>query len=592
MRAKRSGRRLRLATAVMIVGLVAAACGDDGGSDEGDTAPGTTTATLASSTTRQPQTGGILSFAEYSEPASLDPIVATGNGSTGATEMAAVYDTLLRYDPQTGKYENRTAESVTASEDSLTWTVKIKPNIKFSDGTPYDATAVAFGLNRHRSGQNGLNGGIVPACAELVACPRNAVSTGVYMDVVKEITVVDPLTVRITLKEPWASFNFALSDEAGMIPSPTELKRVCTDPTKPIRDCAFGLKPVGAGPFVVDNFKPGEGITMSRNPNYWDGPVYLDGLKFFSLQDSGSDKSLDAVKTGTAHVAYLRDAQAVAKAKADKIQGFAEFLHGGGLYLLNLGVPVQCTGGQPAPACTGKPDGPQPTSPPTAQLKVRQAIAAAIDPKVIDQRATNSTGLPGSELIQKDFRWYPNVPGPKYDPEAAKKLVQEAKAAGWDGKVRLLWRNDTFSLNVSIATETMLKAVGIDVTSDTSKNTTAQVLQVTTQRDFDIAGWGTSIAADDSVSAALAQNLQSTSPSNRVGYKNDIVDAAIKELRAAKTDDAKTAAIKKIVEQVHKDLPMLAWSTIETRIAFSDKVHGLVQNHSSIPFFYDAWLEK
>ena len=139
-------------------------------------------------------------------------------------------------------------------------------------------------------------------------------------------------------------------------------------------------------------------------------------------------------------MAYLRTPEAVAKAKADKVQGFGEFLHGGGLYLFNLGVPVQCTGGQPAPTCTGKPDGPQPTTPPTAKLKVRQAIAAAIDPKVIDQRATNGTGLPGSELIQKDFRWYPNVPGPKYDPEAAKKLVTEAKAEGWDGKVRLLWQ--------------------------------------------------------------------------------------------------------------------------------------------------------
>ena len=151
--------------------------------------------TTAVATTRAPQSGGILTFAEFSEPISLDPIVAAGNGSSGAIEMAAVYDTLLRYDPQAGKYEPRTAESVTASDDSLTWTIKIKPNIKFSDGTPYDASAVALGLNRHRSGQNGLEGGIVPPCEQLFACPRNSVSTGVYMTTVKEITVVDALTV-------------------------------------------------------------------------------------------------------------------------------------------------------------------------------------------------------------------------------------------------------------------------------------------------------------------------------------------------------------------------------------------------------------
>lgn len=582
----------RLAAALVVVSVAAAACGgdDSGGEAKPDgTAPSTTAATT---TTKAPQPGGILTFAEFSEPVSLDPIVAAGNGSSGAIEMAAVYDTLLRYDPQTGKYQPRTAESVTASDDSLTWTIKIKPNIKFTDGTAYDAAAVAFGLNRHRSGQNGQEGGVVPPCEQLIACPRNSVSTGVYMTTVKEVTVVDALTVRVTLKEPWASFQFALSDEVGMIPSPTELKRVCTEPAKAIRECAFGLKPVGAGPFIVDSFKPGEGITMSKNPNYWDGPVYLDGIRFFSMQDSGADKTLDALKTGTALMGYLRAPEQVAKAKAEKFEGFGEFLHGGSLFLMNMGVPVQCTNGQPAISCAGKPDGPQPTNPPTAKLKVRQAIVAALDPKVLDQRANNGTGLPGSELIQKDFRWYPNVPGPKYDPEAAKKLVQEAKAEGWDGKIRLLGGSDTLSSNVALATEAMLKAVGFEVTTDNTKNTTARVSQVTTARDFELATWGTSLAGDDSISAALAQNLQSTSPSNRVGYKNDAVDAAIKELRAAKTDDAKTAAIKKIVEQATKDLPMYAWATIETRMSWGPKVHGVIANHSTVPFLHKVWIEK
>jgi peptide/nickel transport system substrate-binding protein len=288
----------------------------------------------------------------------------------------------------------------------------------------------------------------------------------------------------------------------------------------------------------------------------------------------------------------LRAPEQVAAAKAAKLEGFGEFLHGGSLFLLNMGVPVQCTGGQPAQSCAGKPDGPQPTNPPTAKLKVRQAIAAAIDPKVLDQRGNNGTGLAGSELIQKDFRWYPNVPGPKYDPAAAAKLVTEAKAEGWDGKLRLLGGSDLLSMNVALATEAMLKAVGIDVTTDNTKNTTARVSQVTTARDFEMATWGTSLSGDDSISAALAQNLQSTSPSNRVGYKNDVVDAAIKELRAAKTDEAKTAAIKKIVEQATRDLPMLAWATIETRMTWGPKVHGVVANHSTVPFLYKTWIEK
>jgi peptide/nickel transport system substrate-binding protein len=574
-----------IVAALVAFAVFAASCGDDSGSS-GD--PGGT-GDPRSTTTKQPQTGGILTFAEFSEPASLDPIVTTGSGTTGATEMAAIYDTIMRYDPKTKQYEGRTAQSVTNSPDFLEWTIVLKPNIKFSDGTDYDAEAVAFGLNRHRSGQAGA-----PPCAEIVACPSNATSSGVYMATVRDIQVVDKVTLKVLLREPWSGFRFALSDEPGMIPSPTALKAQCTDPTKPVRDCSFGVKPVGAGPFVLDSFKPKESITMTRNPNFHGGPVHLDGLRFFSMQDQGADRTYDALKNGQAHVAYLRAPGIVAAANEAKYGGFSEFFHGGGLLLFNLGTPVVCSGGQPAPTCTGKPDGPTPSNPPTANLKVRQAIAAAIDPKVIDQRANQGKGLPGSELLQKDFPWYPgdDVGAPKYDPELAKKLVAEAKAEGWDGKVRLLYSNAQFSVDVSLATETMLRQVGMDPIVDTTKDTTAQVLQVTRQRDFEISGWGTSIAGDDGAAAALAQNLESTSPSNRVGYKNPIVDEALKEFRAGKDDAAKTAAVRKLLTQFYKDLPFYAWSTIESRIAVNSNVHGLVQNHSGVVFFYDTWIER
>jgi peptide/nickel transport system substrate-binding protein len=565
--------------------LVAAGCADDAGesSDGADTDATTNGVT----TTGAPRRGGILTFAEFSEPASLDPLVSTGSGTTGATEMAAVFDTIMRYDPATKQYEGRTAESVTSSPDSLEWTIKLRPGIHFSDGTAYDATAVAFGLNRHRSGQPGA-----PPCAEIVACPRNGTSSGVYMELVKDIQVVDPLTVKVMLREPWTAFQFALSDEPGMIPSPTALKKACTEPTKPIRDCSFGLAPVGAGPFVLDSFKPKEGITMSRNAAYWGGEVHLDGLQFLSRQDSGGDQTYDAFKAGLVQVAYLRSPSTVAKSKDDKFDGITEFNHGGGLLLFNLGVPVTCAGGKPDPVCTGKPDGPTPSSPPTAILKVRQAIAAAINPKVIDERANDGKGLPGSELIQKDFPWYPGpLNSPKYDPALAKRLTDEAKAEGWDGRVRMLYNSSPLAIDVALSIEAMLKAVGIDVQVDVSKDVTAHVLQVSNQRDFDISGWGTSIAGDDGASASLAQNLGSTSPSNRVGYKNPIVDQALKDFRAAKDDAGKTAAIKVIMEQVYKDLPYYGWSTVEARVVYSPKVHGIVANHSSAVFFHQAWLE-
>jgi peptide/nickel transport system substrate-binding protein len=578
--------RIRRALAFLAaVAIVATACGDDGGGDSQTTAPGTSG---GPTTTKTPVSGGTLIFGNFSEPASLDNVVSTGSGTTGGTEMAAIYDTLMRYDPDAGKYEGRTAESVTSSADFLEWTVKLKPNIKFTDGTAYDAEAVAFGLNRHRVGTS------LPAsdCAKYFVCPRNSTSSGVYMALVKDVQVVDPLTLKITLNEPWSSFQYALSDEASMIPSKTELARVCT-PTANINQCtAFSLKPVGAGPFMVQSFVPKEGITMVKNPNYYGGTVYLDSFKSQSLSDSGGDKTYDAFKTGTFNSAYLRTPSTVVTAKDAKVPGFSEISHGGGLILFNMGVTVTCAGGKPESWCAGKPDGPTKSTPATQNIKVRQAIQAAIDPKVIDQRANAGKGLPGSALLQDDFRWNPGVAAPKYDPDLAKKLVAEAKAEGWNGEVRMLYNNAPFAVDVALATQAMLDAAGMKAIVDTSKDTTAHVVQVTTQRDFEMSGWGTTITNDDGAAAALAQNLASTSTSNRVGYSNAAVDQALKDLRKAKDDTEKKAAFKIILENVYRDVPMYAWSKIEARIIWNEKVHGVIPNHSGVFFIDKTWMEK
>ncbi|HEV8296651.1 MAG TPA: ABC transporter substrate-binding protein [Acidimicrobiales bacterium] len=569
----------------LVVAIAFAACGDDGGeSGEPDTTsqPG---GTAAPTTTKAPQVGGTLVWGEYTEPAGLDPLVALGQGTSGGIELAAIYDTIMRYNPETGKYETRTAESLNSNADFTEWTLKLKPNIKFTDGTDYDAAAVVFGLNRHRSGTAGA-----PACETVVACPRNGTSSGVYMALVKDVQAVDKLTVKITLNEAWSAFPYALASEPSMIPSPTALKKC--DAAKNPNTCDFNLKPVGAGPFMVDSFKPKDSINMVRNPGYWGGQVYLDGLRFINIGDAGGLKTVDALKSGTLHGAFLRDPQGTAGAHEAKMTGTTTMEAGGGIFLLNMGVAISCVGGKPEPLCVGKPDGQVTTSPPTKDLKVRQAIAAATDVKQINDRATNGKGLAGSQLLQNDFRWYPDVAGPKYDLDTAKRLVQEAKSAGWDGKLRLLFNNTPFGQSVGLTLQTMLQLAGIDAQLDTSKSTTDMSLQVTTQKDFDLAGWGIALSPDDGAMAGLAQNFSSTSPTNRVGYKNAVVDQALKDIRAAKTDDDKKAAYKKIAEAIHTDLPIVVWSKIEEFNTWSAKVHGIVPMGRAIVLFHQAWIEK
>ena len=563
--------------------LVFAACGDDGESSSDNTQPGATTPTT---TAKQPVAGGNIILGTFSQTAGLDPIVSTGSGVTGFIEMSAIYDTIMRYDVKTGKYEPNTADTVTANADSTEWTVKLKPNIKFTDGTAYDAEAVKFGMNRHRSGITGA-----PPCAELFACPRNSTSSGAYMALVKSIDVVDALTVKITLSESWPSFPYALASEASLIPSPASIKKC--DATKDVRQCETNLKPVGAGPFKIGEFKPNDSITMVKNPDYFRGAPYLDGVTFVnSFNDAGGDKTWSALSTGTINVAFLRDPAAVAAAHEKKFEGVTTFQQGGGILLINQGVSVSCVAGAPAPLCVGKPDGSLATNPPTKDPKIRQAIAAAVDPKVINDRGYQGKGLVGNQLFQSDFRWYSDVPGPKLDVELAKKLVNEAKAAGWDGKLRLLYNNSPTAAAIGLAVQTMLQNVGITATLDTSKATNDQVAQVTVLRDFDVTGWGLAIPPDDGALWALTQNFNSTSPSNRIGFKSTVVDQALKDIRVAKTDDEKKAAYKKISEVMTAEVPALPFAKLEEFIAWAPTVKGVVQTHRGGIYLDKAWIDK
>jgi peptide/nickel transport system substrate-binding protein len=576
---------MTMVAVVAALAFIAASCGD---SDEGTTGPSTTAAIAATTTTLAPVSGGTLTFGAYSHLLGLDPIVALGSGTSGAIQMATIYGSLARYDTEKKVYTPDMLESFTANADSTEWTLKIRSGIKFTDGTDFNAEAVKFGLNRHRAGNS------IPVtattCAEYWACPRNSQSSGVYMALVKDIVATDALTLKVTLTESWTSFPYALASEPGFIPSPTAVKKC--DATKNPNTCEFNTKPVGAGPYMLSAYKAGESIEMVKNPGYFNGPVYLDGIKFVTLLDLGGDKTYDAFKTGTVQGAYLRVASAVAQAKADKATGIPGVDQAGETMLLNMGVTVNCTGGAPAPLCVGKPDGQTPTTPPTTNLKVRQAIVAAFDPKSWNTRVYQDKGLTGTELFQKSFPWDPGVPGPAYDLEKAKSLVTQAKAEGWNGTVRLLFTNSAVDANAAISLEGMLKAAGINAIVDTSKDSAGEQAIVTGSKDFDLARWGTAIGPDDSALWSLAQALQTGVASNRVGFKSAAVDQALKDLRSAKDDNAKKAAYKIIAEEFNAQVPWINFSAVETLKAFSPKVHGVTGSHRQYVYFDKAWMEK
>ena len=191
-------------------------CGDNKtGSSAGTTAPSspgsqqTTTAT-----TLAPKVGGSITFSVYGESAGLDPTINSGTGVVGGIELTAVYDTLMRYDPTSGQFVPRVAESLEHNADNTQWTLKLRPNVKFSDGSALDSAAVVSSMKRHIDKKSRSLSLVQP---------------------IKEYQTPDPLTVVFVLDSSWSGFPFALASAPGMIVNPAAVQKLGDSlPTNPV----------------------------------------------------------------------------------------------------------------------------------------------------------------------------------------------------------------------------------------------------------------------------------------------------------------------------------------------------------------------
>ena len=564
--------RWRLLVAALAVALLAVACGDSKGSSSPTTQAGsaTTAASSASTTpatTLAPVKGGILTFGQFSKEGGLDPAALAGGGTVGGTEAAAMYDTIMRLDQSTGKYIGRTADSMTPNTDFTVWTLKLKSGIKFTDGTDYNADAVKFVQDREMK-------------------DGNASVKGQMNNFIDSITVTDPLTLTYKLKIGWAGFPYLFSHVPGMIYSPTAFKKAPDAKT-------FNTSPgdAGAGPFKLKSYKPGESIEFERNPNYYGGDVYLDGLKFVLL--NGSAATFDALKTGTLQAALLREPVVYDQAKKAGF-GIVDIPQvGGNLMIMNSGIDITCAGATTAtvPACSGQPDGTKvQTKTATRDINVRKAVAAAVDPKVVVDRAYQGVGLPDTSPFS-NFVYDPKITPQKYDPTEAKRLVGVAKAAGWDGKIRLIGGNDPTNVAWTQAVAPQLTAVGMDVQASNDTDINGVVAKVLTQRDFDLANWG--LAMSDESDGNYTQLLGSLGcAAKRYGYCSPEMDAGIEALRVADTDAKKIAAYKTISEIWIRDAPALVITYIPQAVITSPKVHGIIRTAQAVTLYDKAWIAK
>jgi peptide/nickel transport system substrate-binding protein len=530
----RGGTGRALLALALVAAMAAAACGGDDGSASGGSGGGEGDGGQCT----EDRAGGTLTMGTYTESRGLDPIVMFGSGVAGGIETTAIFDRLMEWDPESGEISPRVAESLEPNDDFTAWTLRLRPGIAFGNGDPLTAEAVKFSIDRTKSDENQTQS-------------REAAA------IVDRVDVVDDLTVRITLAEAWPQLPTLLADEPGMVVNPAVVREM--EPEE------FNRMPAGAGvgPYEPVRFQPGEEIVLRAKDDYWGGPVCIEELRFVWIP--GGEATLDAFQSGEIQVAFLRDPLVVQQAveggasSFESLQSFSEVLW------MNNEAPR-----------------------PTEDVRVRQAIAHAIDVDAIDERVNEGTGSPTSAIIGEESMLYSGAEGPAHDPGEAEELLSEAQDdTGYDGRLTFLC--DTNREEAAIAIQAQLEAVGFEVDLNSNLEVADLIQRTRVDRDFDIACGGASVN-DASPWLRLAPKIGRGNQAEP-GYESEDMDAALDDLRLAEGIEEQQAALEEIQEVWNRDVPSENLASVVETIVWDGTVNGLTFTSKTVAFFDTAYVE-
>jgi peptide/nickel transport system substrate-binding protein len=311
------------------------------------------------------------------DPDVLDPTMA--RTYVGRIVFASICDKLFDIDEKLNIVP-QLALSHDTSGDGRTVTIRLRPGVKFHDGEPFDAEAAKFSLDRHLSLQGSFRR------AEIAQIDR--------------VDVVDPLTIRLSLKTPFSPLMAQLTDRAGMMVSP-KAARALGD--------RFGTAPVCAGPYRFTERVAQDRIVVDRFPDYWDkGRVSIDRIVYRPIQDS--TVRLANLKSGQLDLLERLLATDIGEVKKDGKLRLAT-----GFELGYQGITLNVANGEKANSPLGK------------DARVRRALELAIDREAIDNVVFNGVQSPNNQWVSPQNPYYqPKFPTPKRDVARAKALLAEA----------------------------------------------------------------------------------------------------------------------------------------------------------------------
>ncbi len=469
------------------------------------------------------------------EPVTFDPTQISDLNT--ARVVHRIYEGLVGLKYGTYDLEPRLAESWEISDDGLVYTFKLRPGVKFHDGTDFNAEAVKFSFERQRDENHPAHGGLTY---------RGASS---YLGPVDTIEVVDDLTLKITLSDPSGPFLARVSGMTMKIISPAALTKHGDD---------VGQFPAGTGPYKLEEWEPGIRSTLSVNTDYWGAAPEIENLIYVPILEPAA--RLSAVTTGeidlTVDVPY--DSLDALEANPDVELKLGASAH---VWFVTLNTQL--------------------SSPPFDNVLVRQAMNHAVNKEsivndILQGTATVSSGplSPGyGDLQNTDVHQYP------YDPDKARELLAEAGYADGFGDCEFMVPESGSGMQAPVEMGTFIQAnlaaVGIDCSIKTLE-WGAYLKAYREHPQMAQMSWNPPIGDPDIVLNNLLNSSNFPPGWNAGSYKNDEVDRLVTAAQRNSDPDKRREFYLEAQALIAEDAPWIFVNHGSQIIAHSAKLKDFV----------------
>jgi len=462
-----------------------------------------------------PRSGGTLTLLNQTETQGVSPFkmqIITGTRGDGVVGFS-LYGGLVLQDAATGEVSTSLAESLDSTDD-VNWTLKLRPGLVFSDGTPFDAAAVKLNWERH-------------------GAPQSTSSSLAQVKAIASTTVVDAQTVRVTLTAPNGQWPRALAGNTiNFIVSPSSIDKADT-------------APVGAGPFTFKEWVRDDHLTLVRNPKYVDAPrPYLDQLVIRPIPDAG--QRYNGLVSGQGQIEYnSADFDSLARATEAGYATYTTKLSGGMAFVLNN------------------------SRAPFNDVRVRRAVLLGLDVKLLNDLAQGGRATVATTIAAPDTPFYdPAIAYPATDRAQAQQLLDQVSAEK-GGPVTFTILVNPQNRATAEGIQTLLseyKNIAVSVTVSDSPQPTI------VQGDYDMGVSGNFFVDPE---PKIYDAFHTGNPRNTSRYSNPTVDAALEKGRSAQNESDRKAAYAVVQKGLIDDAATLTLWRLPSSLTHDDTVRDI-----------------